>query len=219
MTEPIANIPLNRIPVTADDSRLADARTPTSHKHTVDDIEGTGTRSAATYFNGAGGFSTPPNTNTTYAIPSEAEITTGTATTARAISANALKGAIQRWATGSYAVVISTIGQALNRAANAAEARTAIGAVADNDSRLTDARTPTAHTHTLASLGAVADNDSRLSNARTPTAHTHTIANVTGLQAALDDASSSGAGVEVMTRAAFNAIIPDPEIVYIIMAS
>ena len=29
-------------------------------------------------------------------------------------------------------------------------------------------------------------NDSRLSDARTPTAHTHTIANVTGLQAALD---------------------------------
>lgn len=29
-------------------------------------------------------------------------------------------------------------------------------------------------------------NDSRLSDARTPTAHTHTIANVTGLQTALD---------------------------------
>ena len=29
-------------------------------------------------------------------------------------------------------------------------------------------------------------NDSRLSDARTPTAHTHTIANVTGLQVALD---------------------------------
>lgn len=41
-------------------------------------------------------------------------------------------------------------------------------------------------------------NDSRLSDARTPTAHTHIIANTTGLQAALDSkASVSGSAVGI----------------------
>lgn len=46
-----------------------------------------------------------------------------------------------------------------------------IGAVADNDARLSDARTPTSHGNEAHSSTFVADNDSRLSDARTPTSH------------------------------------------------
>ena len=89
-----------------------------------------------------------------------------------------------------------------------------------NDSRLSNARTPTAHTHTIANVTNLQDslddkedafskntafnknfgtgsgtvcqgNDSRLSNARTPTAHTHTIANVTNLQNSLNAKENS----------------------------
>ena len=82
----------------------------------------------------------------------QSEIEGGTATARKFISAATLKGAIQRWATGSYATAISTIGQALNRAATAAEVRSAIGAVADNDSRLSDARTPATHSHPISQV-------------------------------------------------------------------
>ena len=66
--------------------------------------------------------------------------------------------------------------------------------VSTTDPRLTDARTPTAHTHTVTNVtglqgaldGKVSTTDPRLTNARTPTAHTHTVTNVTGLQDALD---------------------------------
>lgn len=106
-------------------SQIAE-KSPIGHKHTVDDIEATGTRSASTYLNGSGGFSVP--TNTTYSAITEAEATTGTATTARLVTAAGLKGAVQRWATGTYSTAISSIGQALNKAADAAAARTAIDA-------------------------------------------------------------------------------------------
>lgn len=64
-----------------------------SHAHPIADIAATGTRSATTYLNGAGAFSTP--TNTTYAIPTQAEAEAGTATTARAFSAQRVNQAIQ----------------------------------------------------------------------------------------------------------------------------
>lgn len=66
-----------------------------------------------------------------------------------------------------------------------------LGKVNNNDSRLSDARTPTAHSHAWSEVTgkptvfppeigstattAVAGNDARLTNARTPTAHTHTV--------------------------------------------
>ena len=84
-----------------------------------------------------------------------------------------------------------------------------------DDSRLNNARTPTAHTHTIANVTGLGDalddkenafgknsafnknfgsgagtvcegDDSRLSNSRAPTAHTHTIANITSLQTSLN---------------------------------
>ena len=66
-------------------------------------ISGTGTRSASTYYNGAGNFSTP--TNTTYTEISEAEITTGTASTLRTITARRLKfatDAVKTFVAGAY---------------------------------------------------------------------------------------------------------------------
>lgn len=50
------------------------------------------------------------------------------------------------------------------------------------------ARIPTGTTSATVCIG----NDSRLSNARTPTAHSHAIADVTGLQTALDGKQASG---------------------------
>lgn len=74
--------------------------------------------------------------------------------------------------------------------------------VNNDDSRLTDARIPVAHTHAwteitekpstftptigATSTTAVAGNDPRLTNARTPTEHTHTTSQVTGLDPALE---------------------------------
>lgn len=67
-------------------------------------------------------------------------------------------------------------GRALLATTSALEARTVTGAVASDDARLSDARTPTAHTHPLADVtGAVGTTDPRLSDARTPTAHAHVI--------------------------------------------
>jgi hypothetical protein len=66
---------------------------------------------------------------------------------------------------------------------NAASTEVVLG----NDSRLSDARTPTAHTHAIAdvtSLQTALDGKAAL-------AHTHAIADVTGLQAALDAAQTT----------------------------
>jgi len=67
------------------------------------------------------------------------------------------------------------------------------GKVADNDSRLSDARTPTAHSHSPSEVTgtAVITSDSRLSDARTPTAHSQAISTVTNLQTTLDGKAAS----------------------------
>lgn len=111
---------------------LASGKANSSHTHPVSDFTATGTASATTYLRGDGTWATP--TNSTYSSMSQAEATTGTATTARLTSAANLKGAVQRWATGAYDTAVSTIGQALNKAATTAEARDAIGAAATSHS-------------------------------------------------------------------------------------
>ncbi|MBW4666485.1 MAG: hypothetical protein KME60_03315 [Cyanomargarita calcarea GSE-NOS-MK-12-04C] len=65
--------------------------------------------------------------------------------------------------------------------------------------------------------GKVSNNDSRLSDARTPTAHSHAIANVTGLQTAIDGKLSIGVvgtvpppGDELFWFEPANAIAPQP---------
>lgn len=99
------------------------------------------------------------------------------------------------------------------------------------DARLSDARTPTAHTHTeaditdlqayllpadidtLAELNAIIGDatlidtaDGRLSDARTPTAHTHTESEITDLQAYLLTA-------DLNTLAKLNAIVADATLI------
>lgn len=63
-------------------------------------------------------------------------------------------------------------------------------AVATTDSRLSDARTPLAHTHAPSEVTgtAVVTSDARLSDARTPTAHTHPAS-------AISDATAAGRSV------------------------
>src|SRR5690606_20218639 len=68
------------------------------------------------------------------------------------IRADYLKQIINAYITGNSAVSASAVGQALASATDASAARAAISAVADDDPRLSDARTPTAHTHNLTDL-------------------------------------------------------------------
>ena len=68
-----------------------------------------------------------------------------------------------------------------------------------NDPRLSDARTPTAHTHTMGDVSGlgtelskkVDNTDPRLSDPRTPLAHGHTLTDITGLQTSLDEKVST----------------------------
>ena len=76
--------------VTGLDSALA-GKASTSHTHPVTDLTATGTRSSSTYLRGDGSWATP--TNTTYSVPSQAEAEAGTATTARAFSAQRVRQA------------------------------------------------------------------------------------------------------------------------------
>lgn len=72
--------------------------------------------------------------------------------------------------------------------------------VEDDDARLSDAREPLAHDHTIDDVEGLAgalsdkvdDSDSRLSDARTPTTHSHPIGQVDGLQDILDTISGGG---------------------------
>lgn len=66
------------------DAALA-GKSDTGHTHPVGDLSTTGTASSTTYLRGDGQWVTP--TNTTYAVPSQAEAEAGTATTGRAFSA------------------------------------------------------------------------------------------------------------------------------------
>jgi hypothetical protein len=73
---------------------------------------------------------------------------------------NGLFARLMSGGVGSW-VAATTVGRNLWEAVSEAAARTAIGAVADDDSRLTDARTPTAHaaSHATAGGDAIAPGD------------------------------------------------------------
>jgi len=133
------------------DSRLSDARTPLAHTHSITDLTATGSRNSSTFLRGDNTWAT---------------ITTG-------ISSVASTDITDSTATGRSVLT----------AADAAAARTAIGAGTSN---LTIGTTGTT---------AAAGNDSRLSDARTPLAHTHTAANIS-------DSTTVGRSVLTATDAA-----------------
>ena len=72
------------------DAALA-GKAATSHTHPVTDLTATGTRSSSTYLRGDGSWATPPNN--IYSVPTQAEAEAGTATTARAFTAQRVRQA------------------------------------------------------------------------------------------------------------------------------
>jgi|GEM_PF-5016048 len=85
--------------------------------------------------------------------------------------------------------------------ANQTDLQSALDAkVATNDARLSDSRSPTAHTHPQSDItnlvtalsGKVDTSDARLTDARTPVAHTHLQPEITGLSATLLTKSNTG---------------------------
>lgn len=144
-TGPIAITDVTNLQTTLDGKAAA------THTHAVGQIATTsGTASATTYLRGDGTWNTP--VNTTYSAIGLAEVQTGTATTARTVSPLLMKQSILHYVTGSSTTAVTTFGQSVNKAADAAAARTLLGAVSDSDSRLTDARTPLTHTHTTSQI-------------------------------------------------------------------
>jgi hypothetical protein len=181
--------------VKGDDSRLTDARTPASHTHTMsditdagglateDDVEGTAVKSTGE----TGGLKflreDGDGTCSWQSVPGGGDM----------LSANNLSD------VGNAATAFGNIKQDATTSATgvvelATDGESASGKVVQgNDARLTDARTPTSHTHTLsdvtdagtsasldvpaagdAAVGEVVKgDDSRLTDARTPTSHNH----------------------------------------------
>ena len=129
--------------VQTDDSRLSDARTPTSHTHTKSEI------------------SDFPSTMT----PSSH--THGNITNAGAIGSTANKPVITttsgKLTTGSFGTTANTFCQG-------------------NDSRLSDARTPTSHTHTKSEI-------SDFPSSMTPSSHTHTKSEITDFPSSMTPSS------------------------------
>ena len=78
-------------PVSTATQAALDGKSDVGHTHPVTDLTATGTRSSSTYLRGDGSWATPPNT--TYAVPTQAEAEAGTATTARAFSAQRVRQA------------------------------------------------------------------------------------------------------------------------------
>ena len=89
------------------DAALA-GKSDTGHTHAVGDLSTTGTASSTTYLRGDGQWVTP--TNTTYAVPSQAEAEAGTATTGRAFSAQRARQSANAAIAAKFQVVSSLPG-------------------------------------------------------------------------------------------------------------
>ncbi|RIV23607.1 hypothetical protein DYU11_11540 [Fibrisoma montanum] len=146
--------------VKGNDTRLSDARTPTAHTQTASTI---------TDFQATVSANTDVTANTS-SRHSHSNKTLLDNTTASFTSADESK--------------IDALGTASTRNApasgNAASAEVVLG----SDSRLSDARTPTTHTHTKSQITDFSHTHVKADI--TDFAHTHAISDVTGLQTALD---------------------------------
>lgn len=180
--------------VIGSDTRLSNSRTPLSHVH--GNISNSGTIGSAAnlpLITGASGvvttgaFGTEANTfcqgNDSRLSDSRTPVshTHGNITNAGAIGS-----------TANLPLITTTSGVVTTGAFGTAANTFCVG----NDSRLSDSRTPTAHTHAASDItsgtlaigliptGSTATtvcigNDARLSNSRTPTAHTHALSDLT----------------------------------------
>lgn len=154
------------------DPRLTDARTPVAHNHVIGDVAGL--QAALDSVSVEVTWSDVTGKPATYA-PSAHQHAVGDTTGLQAALDAA--GAAPAWSevTGKPATFAPTIGA------------TASTAAAGNDARLTNSRTPTAHSHPTSEVTGL---DTALAG-KAASVHTHTVADTTGLQAALDAKGTS----------------------------
>jgi len=175
--------------VAGNDARLTDARTPTAHNHAVADV--TGLQTALDGKQAAGSYAT------------SSDLTTGLAGKAAASHTHPVANISDS----------TVIGRALVAAADAAAARTAIGAgtsaltlgttsttakagdYAPAWAEVTSKPTTFAPAIGTTATTAVAGNDARLTDARAPLAHTHTVAQIS-------DSTATGRSVVTAADAA-----------------
>lgn len=200
--------------VRADDSRLSDARTPTAHGHTAGEVSGLASVATSGDFTDLTNTPTVPSvlsdlSNVSSTAPATGEVLkwdgsawapgsdlTGTGGTGAPTAAEYFTLSADATLTNER---VLTFGTGLTATDGGAGAQydvevnygTAQGTACEgNDARLSDARTPTAHTHDAADINAgtlaiariptgtssttvCVGDDARLSDNRTPTAHTH----------------------------------------------
>lgn len=189
-----------------DDARLSDARTPLAHTHAQSDITNlvTDLSNKADLVAGKVPSSQLPAYVDDVLEYANAASFPATGETGK-IYVDLSDGRIYRWSGSSYVVISASPGTtddvpegSTNLYHTAARAETAalgiVGTAANtlcagDDSRLSDARTPLAHTHAQSEVtnlvtdlsNKVDTNDARLSDARTPLAHTHPQSDITNL--------------------------------------
>ena len=177
-----------------DDARLSDARNPTSHTHgnisNAGAIGSTANLPIITTTSGVlttGSFGTTSNT---FCQGNDSRLSDARTPTSHTHGNISNAGAIG--STSGLPIITTTSG-----VLSAGSFGTTAGTFCQgNDSRLSDARTPTAHTHAASEVtsgtfdiariptGSTSStvcigNDSRLSDARTPTSHTHAASDIT----------------------------------------
>ena len=194
---------------------------PATHTHTIGEVTGLQDELDALAEGGGGGGVSSYNdlTDVPSTFPPEAHT--------HAISeVTGLQTAIdgKAAATHTHAIADTTGLQAAldgKQAAGSYASATHTHAATDITSgTLAFARIPTGTTSTTVCIG----NDSRLSDARTPTAHTHAIADTTGLQTALDGKQTAGSYVTTSGSISTIAVVaslpatPDPTTLYIVTA-
>ena len=198
-TEPIA--------VGDNDSRMTNARTPTAHSHLIADLpvadDNESNTNEVVRSNDSRLSNSRAPTSHSHAIADLPVADSGESNVNELTRSNDARLSDQRTPSDSSvtnakvdaaaAIAESKLNLASDAAAGTASRRTlgtgAQQAAAGNDSRLSDARTPTAHSHLIADLPVADDaesnanevvrsNDSRLSNSRAPTSHSHLIADL-----------------------------------------